>query len=175
MLATRAAGPIPDFLPAAQTETAVSPLGVMHLYRQFYFNGEEGLGPIEHAFTVAPLETLEIVYQNTRRQIHEELVETGLEITLETREETKNLEEVSDKVSSMIDRDASVAVGAELTGWIGVWQTTVSGEVNLGVSSQNAREQSSRRLKEVTKEAAERITKLIAVMSAISTTPRSST
>jgi hypothetical protein len=162
-LADAGGAAIPDFLPAAKIESAVSPLGVMHLYRQLYFNGDEGLGPIEHAFTVAPLETLEIVFQNTRRQIHDELVETGLEVTRETREETKNLEEVSDKVSSMINRDASVAVGAEATGWIGVWQTTVSGEVNLGISSQNAREQSSRRLKEVTRQAAERITKSMTV------------
>lgn len=152
-----------DFLPDNGVDAGLSPIGLMHLYRQLYFNGEEGVGPIEHAFTIAPLETLEVVYQNTRRLIRDERVETGTEVTRETRDEAKNLEEVSDKVSSMIDREASVAVGAESTGWIGVWQTTITGEVGLSIASQNAREQSTRRLKEVTRQAAERITKSITV------------
>ncbi len=56
---------------------ALSPIGIAHYYRQLYFNKEEGVGPIEEAFTVAPLETLEVIYQTVRRQVHEEVLEQG--------------------------------------------------------------------------------------------------
>jgi hypothetical protein len=148
-----------DFLPPERIEEALSPIGVAHFHRQLYFNADEGYGPIEEAFTVAPLESLEVVYETVRRQIHEEVVELGSEEISETATEEKNLEEVSDKVSSMIQRDASAAMSANVSGSIGVWQAGASASANFATSSQRSREESTRRLKEVTKRASERITK----------------
>jgi hypothetical protein len=91
-----------EFWPTVRIEEALSPIGISHYYRQLYFNTHEGVGPIEEAFTIAPLETFEVVYQTTRRQIHEEIVEEGLETVSESAVETKNLDEVSDKVSNMV-------------------------------------------------------------------------
>jgi len=148
-----------EFWPRAKIEEALSPIGIAHYYRQLYFNAMEGFGPIEQAFTVAPLETLEVVYELTRRQIHEEIVEVGTETVSETATETKNLDEVSDKVSSMIQRDISAGMSTNASGSIGVWQFGASASANMATSSQRSREDSSRRLKEVTKRASERITK----------------
>jgi len=61
-----------DFLPLTGLQEALSPIGIAHFYRQLFFNIEEGVGPLEEAFTIAPLETFEVVYESTRRQIHEE-------------------------------------------------------------------------------------------------------
>jgi hypothetical protein len=60
-----------EFLPHEWHE-ALSPIGIVHFYRQLYFNTVEGYGPVEDAFTIAPLETFEVVLENVRRQIHEE-------------------------------------------------------------------------------------------------------
>jgi hypothetical protein len=147
------------FFPVMKIEEALSPIGVAHFFRQFYFNAEEGFGPIEQAFTVAPLETLEVVYETVRRQIHEEVLEIGLEQVSEAATEEKNTEEVSDKVSSMIQRDAQAAMSANASGSIGVWQAGASANASFKNASQRSREQTSRRLKEVTTRAAERITK----------------
>jgi hypothetical protein len=148
-----------EFLPRGELQEALSPIGVAHFYRQLYFNTEEGVGPIEEAFTIAPLETLEVVYETVRRQIHEEQIEVGLESISETAVETKNLEEVSDKVSSMIQRDSSAAMSANASGSIGVWQVGATASASMSASSQRGREETSRRLKEVTTRASERITK----------------
>lgn len=148
-----------NFFPELKIEEALSPIGIAHFYRQLYFNGEEGYGPVEQAFTVAPLETLEVVYENVRKQIHEEVLEIGLEQISETATEEKNTEEVSDKVSSMIQRDSSAAMSANVSGSVGVWQAGASANASFKNSGQRSREQSSRRLKEVTTRAAERITK----------------
>lgn len=152
-------GQIYQFLPRLHVEEALSPIGIAHFFRQLYFNLEEGYGPIEQAFTVAPLETLEVVYETVRRQIHEEQLELGSEQVSEQASETKNLDEVSDKVSSMIQRDSSAAMSANVSGGVGVWQGGASASANLSSSTQRSREETSRRLKEVTHRASERITK----------------
>jgi hypothetical protein len=137
----------------------LSPIGVAHFYRQLYFNLDEGVGPIEEAFTIAPLETFEISLQTSRRQTHEETMETGFQLVTEASEESRNLEEVSDKVSSMIQRDANAAIAASASYTAPTWQLSVSGSANLSQSSQRARDETSKKLKDITKRASERITK----------------
>jgi hypothetical protein len=142
---------------------ALSPIGIAHYYRQLYFNKEEGVGPIEEAFTIAPLETFEVIYQTIRKQIHEEILEQGLETVSESAVEEKNLDEVSDKVSSMVQQDVSASMSASASGGIGVWQVGASASASFATSSQRSREFSTRRLKEVTKRASERITKSFSI------------
>jgi hypothetical protein len=155
---------LPHFWPGGVSiEEALSPIGIAHYYRQLYFNKEEGVGPIEEAFTIAPLETLEVVYQTVRKQIHEEILEQGLEIVSEAAVEEKNLDEVSDKVSSMVQQDVSASMSANASGGIGVWQVGASASASFSTSSQRSREFSTRRLKEVTKRASERITKSFSI------------
>jgi len=145
------------FFPAI-IEEALSPIGLAHFFRQLYFNIEEGVGPLEQAFTIAPLETLEVVSETRRKQTHEEQLEQGFESVSESATETKNLDEVADKVSSMIQRDASAAMSASVSGGIGVWQGSAEASANMATSTERSREDTSRRLKEVTKRASERIT-----------------
>jgi hypothetical protein len=155
---------VPHLWPiSVSIQEALSPIGIAHYYRQLYFNKEEGVGPIEQAFTIAPLETLEVIYQTVRRQSHEEVLSQGLEVVSESAVEEKNLDEVSDKVSSMIQQDVSASMSASASGGIGVWQVGASASASFGVSSQRSRETSSRRLKEVTKRASERITKSFSI------------
>ncbi|SFH49962.1 hypothetical protein SAMN05216299_1177 [Nitrosospira sp. Nsp14] len=155
---------LPHMWPGAiSIHEALSPIGIAHYFRQLYFNKEEGVGPIEEAFTVAPLETLEVIYQTVRKQIHEEILEQGLEVVSEQAVEEKNLDEVSDKVSSMVQQDVSASMSANASGGVGVWQVGASASASFGVSSQRSREYSTRRLKEVTKRASERITKSFSI------------
>jgi len=152
-----------EFLPTATVEEALSPIGIARYYRQLYFNLREGIGPIEQAFTVAPLETLEVVYETVRRQIHEELVEVGTETITETAVETKNLDEISDKVSSMLQRDTSTSMSVTGSYSTPLWQAGASASADMSTSTQRSREQASRQLKEVTTRASERITKSFSI------------
>lgn len=148
---------------------ALSPIGIAHFYRQLYFNVGEGVGPIEQAFTIAPNETLEVVYETVRRQSHEEFIEMGSETISESAIESKNTDEISDKVSSMIQRDSSAAMSSNASfsasGSIGVWQAGADAGMNanatISQSSQRSNELAARRLKETTKRASERITKSV--------------
>jgi hypothetical protein len=145
--------------PFRRVEEALSPIGIAHYYRQLYFNVQEGTGPVEQAFTIAPLETFEVVYQTVMRRIHEESMETGMETTTESSVEERNSEEISDKVSSMIQRDTSASMSAEASGTIGVWSVGATASGDFSTSSERSREQTSRRVQEITKRASERIHK----------------
>ena len=81
--------------------------------------------------------------------------------------ESKNLDEVSDKVATMVQRDSSVAFSASASvtvgGSIGVYSGSATGTFgtnsSLSSSNQTSREFATRRLKETTQRASERITK----------------
>lgn len=148
-----------NFLPALNIEEALSPIGIAHYYRQLYFNLDEGFGPIEHCFTVAPKETLEVIVTSTRKQIHEEIVEIGHEQVSEQAIEERNMEEVSDKVSSMMQRDMSASMSITGSYSTPVWQVGASAQASMAVSTKRSRETATKRLKDVTKRASERITK----------------
>jgi len=167
---------IPHMWPGAiSIHEALSPIGIAHYFRQLYFNKEEGVGPIEEAFTIAPLETFEVIYQTIRKQIHEEVLQQGLESVSESAVEEKNLDEVSDKVSSMVQQDVSASMSANASGGIGVWQVGASATASFSDSSQRGRELSTHRLKEITKRASERITKSFSIKVTDSTEVTTST
>jgi hypothetical protein len=148
-----------DFFPVGTIREALSPIGIAHYFRQLYFHTEEGVGPIEEAFTIAPNETLEVMYETVRRQVHEELIEQGSELVSESAVEARNMDEVSDKASAMIQRDASASMSAQASGSVGVYSGGASATASFSVSAQRGREQTTRRLKDVTRRASERITK----------------
>lgn len=154
----------------------LSPIGIAHFYRQLYFNLDEGVGPLEEAFTIAPLETLEVVTETVRRQVHEEVIETGLEETSESELESHNLDEVSDKVSSMLQRDLGAGIQTNASYSTPVFQAGVSASLDLKSSTQRSTEETAKRLKETTKRSAERITKTFSIRtSSITETSSSST
>lgn len=152
-----------DFFPVVTIREALSPIGIAHYYRQLYFHREEGVGPLEEAFTIAPNETLEVTFESVRRQVHEELVEQGSEVVSESAVESRDTDEVSDKTASMVQRDMSMSMSANASGSVGVYSGGASATASMAVSGQTSREETTRRLKEVTTRASERITKSLMV------------
>jgi hypothetical protein len=90
-------------------------------------------------------------------------LETGIETTSESVVEEKNLEEVSDKVSSMIQRDSTASMSANASGSVGVWEVGANASANFNISTQRSSEATSRRMKELNKRASERITKTFSI------------
>ncbi len=151
------------FLPEMGIEEAFAPIGIAHFFRQLYFNVHEGVGPLEQALTVAPLETLEVLYESTRRQTYEEEIQHGTESVTEESREERQSEEISDKVANMVQRDQSAAVSASASFSFAAWSGSASIDLASATSSQRQSEEASRRLKEVTRRASERITKSFSI------------
>ncbi|GIX21861.1 MAG: hypothetical protein KatS3mg121_0644 [Gammaproteobacteria bacterium] len=150
------------FFPLRVEET-LSPIGIAHYYRQLYFNTEEGFGPIEQCFTVAPAETLEVIAETVRRQSFEEINEVGLETETERSSEQRNLDEISDRTAAMVQNSSEVAISANFSGQVGVYQFGAEVSTNFSNTSQRTRERIAKRLKETTFRASERIRKTVTV------------
>ncbi len=149
---------LPQFLGTDTVEESLSPIGIAHYYRQLYFNLEEGVGPIEQAMTVAPLESLEVVYETTQRQTFEEEIETGSEHTTESSEERSLTREVSDKTSSMMKRDISASFSAGGSYNAIVFKSNLKASASYANSRQRNDSRASATVRGFNKKAAERIT-----------------
>ena len=144
-------------------QEALSPIGISHFYRQLFFNTTEGFGPIEQCFTVAPAETLEVIYESVRKQSFEEITEQGQEVISESAVEQKNLDEISDKAASILQNDASVAISANFGAQTPVYSFGAEASASFATSSQKSRERTTKSVKEVTVRASERIQKSFSI------------
>ncbi len=151
--------PYYGFLPADGVEEVLSPIGIAHFYRQLYYYVDEGYGPIEQCFTVAPKELIKISISSRRKQIQEEVMELGSEVVSERALEERNEYEVSDKVSSMLQRNLSASMSVSASYTVPVFQAHAQASGSMDTSSQRSKSTATRQLKNVTKRASERITK----------------
>src|SRR4029077_17462030 len=152
-----------SFLPEDKIEERLSPIGLMNIYRHYYSNRTEGVGPIEQAFTIAPNESFEVLYETSRRQTFEEISELGSETISESATEVKSMDEVSDRVSYMMQTDSSIGMSANASGGIGVWEAGVSANASMNETTQNNREEASKRATELNRRASERIRKSFSI------------
>ncbi|MCH9632952.1 MAG: hypothetical protein S4CHLAM6_12980 [Chlamydiae bacterium] len=160
---SKAGKPYYGFLPSKGMEESLSPIGIANFYRQLYYYEKEGFGPIEHCFTVAPKESLTVVTTSSRKQIQEELIEFGSETVSERASEERNQYEVSDKVMSMLQRDMSASMSLSASYSTPVFQVSTEATASMNIAKNRSKETASKRLKDVTKRASERITKSYSV------------
>jgi hypothetical protein len=127
---------------------ALSPVGMVHLFRQYFFDLGSFLGePVEHVW-LAPGTTLELVEISTRKTLVERMLETATEST--TREESSDTqkEELADAVKS--ENGSNVKLGVSTTNTVnyGVYQGTVSATFGVETTRKEAREQSHKQSRE---------------------------
>ncbi len=142
-----------------RVELILSPIGVMHLYRQLYFDAGAALGPLEQVFAVAPAEVLELLVETSHRMTSERVEQFGAETTLENQLEQTNTDEISDQVQSTITRDMSVGISAHAEGNAGVYSGGGSIDLSLGLSSEQSRTSIRNRLRTTTRRSSETIRK----------------
>ena len=99
--------------------TVVSPIGVIHLYRQYFFELDSFLGsPVGHVW-VAPHTTVELVEVNKRRTLTESIIDESAFARVEQFEESFTLENLHEAVTQSNQQDLSF--GASVSGshsWI---------------------------------------------------------
>lgn len=112
---------------------ALSPVGFIHLYRQYFFDLGTFLGePVEHVW-LAPGTTIELIEVSTRKTIIERTQESSEETTIRSEESTAVKDEISDAVKSENASSTKLGVSTSFTVNYKVYQGTAS--ANLGVES----------------------------------------
>ena len=121
------------------SQTIVSPIGVIHLYRQYFFELDSFLGsPVGHVW-VAPHTTVELVEINKRRVLTEALLDEFAFARVEHFEESFTLEDLHEAVSRTNQQDLSF--GASVSGshsWI-VGSVQASSSVNYHQTQSESR------------------------------------
>jgi replicative DNA helicase len=129
----------------------LSPISVVHLFRQYFYEFDSFLGsPVGHVW-LSPGSTVELIEVSTRRVQTERTVELGMETTvkMETSEGVK--EELSEAVKD--DNKTETKLGAASDahqGWIG-GEANASVSLDMTKTQQTAREVSHRRMREQSK------------------------
>lgn len=127
---------------------ALSPVGMVHLFRQYFFDLGSFLGePVEHVW-LAPGTTLELVEVSTRKSIVERTQEIATESMAQSETSETQKEELSDAVKSENSNNVKLGVSTTNTVNYGVYQGTVSANFGIESTRKEAREQSHKQTRE---------------------------
>lgn len=130
------------------SNVSLSPLGIVHLFRQYFFELDSFLGtPTGHVW-LSPGSMVELIEVSTRRNYTEQIIEQSTEKTVKTELSTTDRDELSEAVKS--DNKSDLKLGASLTvnqSW-GSGSATATGSMNLETTQGTARENTHKRMRE---------------------------
>jgi hypothetical protein len=135
--------------PAQQDElerVVLSPIGVVHLFRQYFFELDTFLGPPQSHVWLSPGSTVELIEIHTRSTTVERQLETALDVTTRTERDTTDQDEISEAVKQ--DNDEDTKFGASVTASYGSISATSS--FDYAASQKQARETTHKRMREQT-------------------------
>ena len=127
----------------------LSPIGILHMFREYFFQLGTFLGPPVGHVWISPGGTVELIEVNTRRQLTEQTMEQSTETTNKTELDQTDRDELSDAVKSENANDTKLGVTATASGGFGsVFQASGSASFNLDDSRKQAQEQTHKKMRE---------------------------
>lgn len=134
---------------------ALSPISVVHLFRQYFFELDTFLGtPVGHIW-LSPGSSAELIEVSTRRTIIEKTLETTLETIAKTEKSTTSQDEISDAVKE--DNKQDIKFGASVTASYA--SVTATANFDYNNSQQIAREETHKRMRQQTEKLSTEIRK----------------
>jgi hypothetical protein len=124
----------------------LSPIAVVHLFRQYFFELDTFLGTPEKHVWLSPGSSVELVEVHTRRTVVEKTLETALEIMTASEKTTTQQEEISEAVKEENQQDTKF--GASVTATYASVSATSS--FDYASSQKEARETSHKRTRQQT-------------------------
>jgi hypothetical protein len=152
--------PLDFFDPSKDIERAgLSPLGIVHLFRQYFFELDTFLGPPVSHVWLSPGASVELIEISTRKTITEKIVETALETVTKTEKSLTEQDELSDSIKEENRSDTKFGVNATLNqGWVG-GSATASSSMDIGTTQSKARETAHKHMREQSQKVATEIRK----------------
>ncbi len=118
----------------------LSPVGFVHLFRQYFFDLGTFLGePVEHIW-LAPGTTTELIEVSTRRTLIERTEESLMETTKRSEQSSAVKDELSDAIRSETDSSTKLGVSTTNSVTFGVYQGSATASVNVDSARKDARE-----------------------------------
>jgi hypothetical protein len=131
-------------------DVSLSPLGIVHLYRQYFFELDTFLGtPTGHVW-LSPGSTVELIEVSTRKTITEKTVETSTEVTKKTESTTTDQDELSQAVKDDNKNDLKLGASATVNQSWGTGNASATASLNMDKTQEVGRENTHKRMREQT-------------------------
>ncbi|TCL67305.1 LysM peptidoglycan-binding domain-containing protein [Rhizobium sp. BK251] len=132
-------------------ELFLSPIGILHRFREYFFELDTFLGPPVGHVWISPGGTVELIEVNTRRSLVERTVERSTEMVERSEQSTTVRDEIADAVKTENANDMKLGVSTSSSGGLGsIFQASGSASFNLDSSRKQAQEQTHKRMREQT-------------------------
>jgi hypothetical protein len=123
---------------------ALSPISVVHLFRQYFFELDSFLGtPVSHVW-MSPGSRVELIEIQTRRTLVEKTMEASTETAAKAESDVTEQDEISDAVRE--DNREDIKFGASVRASYA--SVTATANFDYGTSQQTAREETHRRMRQ---------------------------
>jgi len=124
----------------------ISPVGIVHLFRQYFFEFDTFLGPAVEHLWLSPGGKVELVEISTRKTIVERLVETAFEQIQKTESSSATTDELSDAVRSQNSSSTKFGVSLNTSNSFSLAsvftsQLNAGSTYDLSTNQESAREQ----------------------------------
>ena len=131
-------------------DVSLSPLGIVHLYRQYFFELDTFLGtPTGHVW-MSPGSTVELIEVSTRKTITEKTVETSLESVVKSEKSTTDQDEISEAVKQDNKDDLKLGVTSTVNQSWGTGSASATASLNMDKTQQVARETTHKKMRQQT-------------------------
>jgi hypothetical protein len=126
----------------------LSPIGLLHLFREYFFEVGTFLGPPVGHVWISAGSSLELIESNTRRVVTERTMEQSAETSSKAETSTTDKTELAEAVKDENTNDLKLGISASGGGGIGVFHASGSMNFNLSQSRKEAREQTHKKMRE---------------------------
>ncbi len=132
--------PLATFSPQGR-KAVLAPIGLLHIFRQYFFEFDTFLGPPVGHVWLSPGGTVELIEVNMRKTVMERTTEISLETVTKSEIETSNQDELSDAVKQ--ENAENMKFGASAKGGFNVVvaHAEASASFDLNLTRQTASEQ----------------------------------
>lgn len=131
-------------------DVSLSPLGIVHLFRQYFFELDTFLGtPTAHVW-LSPGSTVELIEVSTRKTITEKTVEQSLESVMKTERSTTDEDEISEAVKEENRDDLKLGITSTVEQSWGTGSASATASLNMDRTQQVARESAHKKMRQQT-------------------------
>ncbi|WP_221469271.1 peptidoglycan-binding protein [Cohnella nanjingensis] len=129
-------------------DVSLSPLGIVHLYRQYFFELDTFLGtPTGHVW-LSPGATVELIEVSTRKTIIEKTTEISVETTKKTESSTTDQDEISEAVKQDNKDDLKLGITTTVNQSWGTGSASATASLNMDKTQQVARETTHKKMRQ---------------------------
>ncbi len=131
-------------------DVSLSPIGIVHLFRQYFFELDTFLGtPVGHVW-LSPGSEVELIEVSTRKTITEKMVEQEFQKIVKTEKSTTDQDELSEAVKQENQEDLKLGATVTVNQSWGTGNLSATASLNMDRTQQTARETTHKRMREQT-------------------------